>query len=174
MKFQLVAALLAGVAVAAPSTPSVDVGLSTSEEKHLEKRLDPITIAIIGGVTSGIVGASATQGLNVAKSAADWNAAREAFTKETVKSMWDKRRNNNEAAVCYNKGYEVSKPAQMRDLTSIRFKSGVLNTDYDCFYMWGPDNHFWSRGDGGFINLAIMHDKNACPFDSKTSDLFCH
>ncbi|KAF4305027.1 hypothetical protein GTA08_BOTSDO06398 [Botryosphaeria dothidea] len=65
--------------------------------------------------------------------------------------MW-KKRQNNEATVCYNMAYEVSKPAHMRGLASVRFESGVLNTDYDCFYMWAPDSHFWSRGDGGFIN----------------------
>lgn len=65
-----------------------------------------------------------------------------------------RRAKPNEAAVCYNMGYKVSKPNQMRELTSVRLKSGVLNTDYDCFFMWGPDNHFNSEGDGGYINVS--------------------
>lgn len=43
--------------------------------------------------------------------------------------MW-KKRQNNEATVCYNMAYEVSKPAHMRGLASVRFESGVLNTEY--------------------------------------------
>lgn len=95
--------------------------------------------------------------------------ARETFRQETVEKIGEKRQ-NNEDAVCYNMAYEVSKSAYIRGLTSVRFESGVLNTEYvslhvavwctstdqrnsyDCFYMWAPDSHFWSRGDGGFIN----------------------
>ncbi|KAI4693920.1 uncharacterized protein J4E84_002496 [Alternaria hordeiaustralica] len=82
--------------------------------------------------------------------------AREAFTKATVAEMI-KRAGPGEAAVCYNKGYDVTKPNQMRELSSVRFKSGVLNTDYDCFLMSGPDNSFYSRGDGGYINVSDCH-----------------
>jgi hypothetical protein len=65
-----------------------------------------------------------------------------------------RRARSGEAAICYNKNYRVSRPSQMRELTSVRFKSGILNTDYDCFFMRGPDNHFNSFGDGGYINVS--------------------
>jgi hypothetical protein len=66
MKFQLITALLAGAAAAAPTNPSV-------QENQVEKRvLDPVSIAILGSVVSGVVGASVTQGYNLAKEAADW------------------------------------------------------------------------------------------------------
>jgi hypothetical protein len=73
MKFQLITALLAGVATAAPASSLVTD--SSVEAVELSKRVvDPVSIAIIGGVVSGIVGASATQALNFAKDASDWNA----------------------------------------------------------------------------------------------------
>lgn len=46
-------------------------------------------------------------------------------------------------------------------------------SSYDCFYMWGPDNHFNSQGDGGYINLSVSYDGNKCQFDKSTSDLYC-
>ena len=61
----------------------------------------------------------------------------------------------------------------MSDLTSVQFKKGPLHTNYDCFYMWGPANHFNSQGDGGYINLSIDCDADKCSFDSSTSDLYC-
>ncbi|KAI4631233.1 hypothetical protein J4E81_005085 [Alternaria sp. BMP 2799] len=175
MKFQLATALLAGTAAAVPTWPQPHphkTNWTAPAVPELDKRVvDPVSIAIIGGVVSGIVGVSGTAALNIAKDAIDWNAAREAFTKATVAEMI-KRAGPGEAAVCYNKGYDVTKPNQMRELSSVRFKSGVLNTDYDCFLMSGPDNSFYSRGDGGYINLAIQSPSN-CKFDSATSDLYC-
>lgn len=44
---------------------------------------------------------------------------------------------------------------------------------YDCFYMWGPNNHFNSNGDGGYINLAVVTRGDKCTFDGKTSDVYC-
>jgi hypothetical protein len=69
-----------------------------------------------------------------------------------------KRARPDEAAVCYNMGYRITKPNQVRELSSVRFKSGVLNTDYDCFLMAGPDNAFYSEGDGGYINVSHHHE----------------
>lgn len=43
---------------------------------------------------------------------------------------------------------------------------------YDCFYLRGPDNHFNSEGDGGYVNLAVITSGN-CSFDGKTSDVYC-
>jgi hypothetical protein len=73
MKFQLATALLAGAATAVPTWPHVHN--KTMESPELSKRVvDPVSIAIIGGVVSGIVGVSGTAALNIAKDAIDWNA----------------------------------------------------------------------------------------------------
>ncbi|KAL1795896.1 hypothetical protein ACET3X_006120 [Alternaria dauci] len=169
MKFTLVTALLAGAAVAVPTAP---IHAHNGTGEALDKRvIDPLSLAIIGGVASAVVAVSATDAVNQIKNVADWTAAREAFTKATVYEM-AKSAKPNEASICYNMGYKVSKPNQMRLLTSVRLKSGVLNTDYDCFYMSGPDNHFNTEGDGGYINLAVQNP-SSCSFDSKTSDVYC-
>lgn len=110
--------------------------------------------------------------------------------------MWSSRPSQASAAVCYNMGYIVSNHQEMSDLTSVKFSKGPLHTEYvlslishdqsptvwltfphvhsyDCFYMWGPNNHFNSQGDGGYVNLAVTYNKNACQFDDSTSDLYC-
>ncbi|KAK8182022.1 hypothetical protein HDK77DRAFT_86060 [Phyllosticta capitalensis] len=102
-----------------------------------------------------------------------WDETREAFTQKTVKALWDARDSSYDAAVCYNMGYVVSNTAQMYELTSVQLKQDLLHTDYDCFFMSGPDNHFNSQGDGGYINLATYYDSSKCTFDSSTSDLYC-
>lgn len=65
-----------------------------------------------------------------------------------------KSANSNEAAICCNVGYSVSDPSKVRELASVDFKSGPLNTDYDCFLYSGPGT-FQLEGDGGFINVSI-------------------
>lgn len=76
MKFQLATALLAGAAAAVPTWPHPQKTNWTSPAvPELDKRVvDPVSIAIIGGVVSGIVGVSGTAALNIAKDAIDWNA----------------------------------------------------------------------------------------------------
>ncbi|RAR08863.1 hypothetical protein DDE83_005780 [Stemphylium lycopersici] len=176
MKFQLITALLAGAAAASPlaheTVPELDLDISAKGDVSLEKRvIDPVSIAIIGGVVSGVVGVAATNAVDGLKSLANWDDAREAFTKATVNEM-NKSRKPNEAAICYNMAYDIKKPNQVRELASVQFKSGFLKTDYDCFFMYGPDNAFWSRGDGGFINVAIQAG-NQCSYDGKTGDVYC-
>jgi len=78
MKFQLATALLAGTAAAVPTWPHPHphkTNWTAPAVPELDKRVvDPVSIAIIGGVVSGIVGVSGTAALNIAKDAIDWNA----------------------------------------------------------------------------------------------------
>ncbi|KAF2145318.1 uncharacterized protein K452DRAFT_220391, partial [Aplosporella prunicola CBS 121167] len=99
--------------------------------------------------------------------------ARENFVKNTVREMWKKRAGDNEAAICYNMGYAVSDTTKVRELSTVEFKLGSLMTDYDCFFMSGPDNHFESQGDGGYINLGVMSNDGYCTFDGATDDVYC-
>ncbi|KAB2576190.1 hypothetical protein BFW01_g7161 [Lasiodiplodia theobromae] len=132
-----------------------------------------IAVTILTGAASAVISAAINQVAPTIANLGKWDEAREAFTQQTVKAMWDAKTEDYGAAVCYNMGYEVSNTNQMYEKTSVMLEQELLHTDYDCFFMSGPDNHFWTYGDGGYINLAIYHDSSKCWFDSNTSDLYC-
>ncbi|GME37697.1 hypothetical protein AA0111_g4810 [Neofusicoccum parvum] len=167
MQFTTVFAILAGLAAAAPINPA------TSHKNNLEKRLDPITISILSTAAASVTTVAIEKAVDLVQAASTWDEAREEFTKEVTRKMWQERKSDKEAAVCYNMAYDVSKPDQLRELVSVKFESGPLHTDYDCFFMEGPDNRFSSHGDGGYINLAVMSVDGICSFEDSTSDVIC-
>ncbi|PWN47910.1 hypothetical protein IE53DRAFT_389939 [Violaceomyces palustris] len=174
MKFLVAFTALVGLAAAAPSPSSIkEVPEGDSEIVERGGAAGAVASAAIGSAVGAIVTQAINGAVKVVGQALEWNAARETFTKETTRRMWASRPPRAAAAVCYNMGYDVSRRGQMSDLTSVKFSKGPFHTDYDCFYMWGPDNHFLSRGDGGYVNLSIDYDRNRCNFDSRTSDLYC-
>ena len=78
MKFQLITALLAGAAAASPlaheTVSELDLDISAESDVSLEKRvIDPVSIAIIGGVVSGVVGVAATNAVQELKNLANWD-----------------------------------------------------------------------------------------------------
>ncbi|KAK8163111.1 hypothetical protein IWX90DRAFT_262312 [Phyllosticta citrichinensis] len=132
-----------------------------------------VAVTILTSAATALMTAAINQVAPTIANLGSWDEAREAFTQKTVQAMWDARSSNYDAAVCYNMGYEVSNTAQMYEKTSVNLKQDLLHTDYDCFFISGPDNHFNSQGDGGYINLATHYDTSKCTFDSSTSDLYC-
>ncbi|EKG10190.1 hypothetical protein MPH_12790 [Macrophomina phaseolina MS6] len=128
-------------------------------------------------ILTTVAGAAITAAINqVAPTLANlskWDEVREAFTQQTVQALWDKNPAGYGAAICYNQDYEVSNPKQQYETTSVRLELQLLHTDYDCFYISGPDNHFWSRGDGGYQNVAIITDDSKCQYDGSTGDVYC-
>ncbi|XP_014562316.1 hypothetical protein COCVIDRAFT_84064, partial [Bipolaris victoriae FI3] len=104
----------------------------------------------------------------------NWNSARETFTQATVDAMWARNPDRNRwvAAACYNMKWDVANRGRISDVASVKLSMGALNTDYDCFYI-GRQNSLWTRGDGGYINLAVVSDNRFCTFDSRTADLDC-
>ncbi|OJD38113.1 uncharacterized protein BKCO1_5000159 [Diplodia corticola] len=132
-----------------------------------------VAITILTGAASAVITAAINQVAPTISGLGSWDEAREAFTQQTVKTMWDNRSSDYGAAICYNMAYEVSNTALMYEKTSVQLEQDLLHTDYDCFYMNGPDNHFWTQGDGGYINLAIYHDESKCWYDDNTADLYC-
>ncbi|KAB2580089.1 hypothetical protein DBV05_g1084 [Lasiodiplodia theobromae] len=170
MKFNTaMVALVAGLAAAAPAPKS-------DEHAALEKRIDPITAGIISGaVVTAIVGTASGVAVgsinNILPALSTWEQVREQFTKKTVAEMWARRPNNRVAAICYNMGYSVSKPKQVTELASVKISSGLLNTDYDCFFMQGPDARFKPQGDGGYINFAAMHNNAHCTYNK--GEIYC-
>lgn len=152
-----------------------DLAVRASTDVAVHKR--EIITAIVTAAGTAAVSAIVTKAVNAAGTLigqiANFDNAREEFTKATVQAMSDANPDPEKfvATICYNMDWDLENPAGMDGLTSAKITSGPLNTDYDCFYMTAP-NAFFSRGDGGFINLAIMNS-DKCTFDSETADLRC-
>ncbi|KAI1031341.1 hypothetical protein LB504_000131 [Fusarium proliferatum] len=142
----------------------------------LSKR-EPVTIAILTAAGT----AAATAIVNEAVSAAaafigdisNFDAGREAFTVQTTEAMMANNPDPErfQAAACYNKAFSVADPANIDGQSSVEFRLGILNTDYECMYIAAP-NQFFTEGDGGLINLSFTHT-DRCTFDQETADLTC-
>ncbi|KAI6379160.1 hypothetical protein MCOR25_002036 [Pyricularia grisea] len=152
------------------NTAPVEVAQLDARQTAKEQITAAITEAVKDAVTALAV-KGAKMGAQFVKDLKNWTNAREEFTKATVKEMWEAQTDKNTfpAAVCYNMGYKAEGAA---GLIKVDLKSGLLKTDYDCFYMPGNSN-FKAEGDGGFINLAIQSDSNRCKYDSKAKTLTC-
>ncbi|KAH7042790.1 hypothetical protein B0J12DRAFT_761370 [Macrophomina phaseolina] len=160
-----------------PTDPEVAVDLTT--EKAIEKRAVPVAVIAAGSAMgSAVLGDLTTRAINAAVGLigdiGNWNAARERFTRTTTAEMWKRNPDFNrwKAAVCYNMAYEVRDRNNVAGFKDANFKLGALSTDYDCMYL-GRGNAFWTRGDGGFINLSYTYQRGACTFDGNTGDLTC-
>ncbi|KAM0237046.1 hypothetical protein ACHAP5_009144 [Fusarium lateritium] len=150
--------------------------VSKSHAQVLSKR-EPVTAAILTAAGTAAVSAIVTEAVNAAVDfigdVASFDSAREAFTVQTTEAMMA----NNpdparfQAAACYNKGYSVADPANIDGQSSVEFKLGLLNTDYECMYIAAP-NQFFTESDGGLINLSFTHT-DRCTFDQETADLTC-
>ncbi|UZP38477.1 hypothetical protein NXS19_006293 [Fusarium pseudograminearum] len=169
--FTTIVAAIAGCSaiVNGAAIPTESTGLQTTtlhrrqvtKEHHLSK---PVTAVV-------------TQAVNAAVSfigdISNFDAGREAFTVQTTEAMMA----NNpdparfQAAACYNQGFTVADPANIDGQSSVEFKLGLLNTDYECMYIAAP-NQFFTEGDGGLINLSFTHT-DRCTFDPETADLTC-
>ncbi|EKG12743.1 hypothetical protein MPH_10124 [Macrophomina phaseolina MS6] len=160
-----------------PADPELVVDITT--EKAIEKRAIPaVVIAAGSAMGSAALGDLTTRAINAAVgligNIANWNAARERFTRTTTAEMWKRNPDYNrwKAAVCYNMAYDVRDRNNVAGFKDANFKLGALSTDYDCMYL-GRGNAFWTRGDGGYINLSYTYQRGACTFDGRTGDLTC-
>ncbi|OLN97844.1 hypothetical protein CCHL11_02573 [Colletotrichum chlorophyti] len=117
--------------------------------------------------------AAGAAAVNQIKGLKNWNKAREQFTQLMTQIMMDHNPNPGVAvaAICYNKDYDVKDPRGIYGLQSESISVWPAHTNYDCFYM-GRNNAFWSRGDGGTINLYTRYYSPPCRFDDQ-DDLYC-
>ncbi|KAK7926934.1 hypothetical protein PG985_003932 [Apiospora marii] len=169
----------ASIAAATPTGPySPNAGVVEKREPQtLGHQKREILTAILTTVGTTAATAITTKAIEAAsgliKDLANFENAREAFTKKTAEDMWAQNPDPAKyaAAVCYNMAYDLEDPQGMDGLTSAKMTLGPLHVDYDCFYMTA-NNALYTRGDGGFINLAVFND-DRCTFDSNTSDLTC-
>ncbi|KAI9167873.1 hypothetical protein HJFPF1_04013 [Paramyrothecium foliicola] len=150
--------------------------LEASESQAVEKRGATLVVLGIAGTAAvtKLTEMAIEIGADFIKNLGDWNDAREEFTKKTTDEMWKKNPNYAKfpAVACYNKGYHVQNPGNIDGKVSAKFKLGLLNTDYDCMYIAGP-NQFYTHSDGGYINLSYTYNPNRCSFDKATGDLTC-
>jgi hypothetical protein len=126
---------------------------------HVLSKREPVTVAILTAAGTAAATAIVTEAVNAAVAfigdVANFDSAREAFTVQTTDAMMA----NNpdparfQAAACYNKGFSVADPANIDGQSSVEFKLGLLNTDYECMYIAAP-NQFFTEGDGGLINVS--------------------
>ncbi|KAK8105327.1 uncharacterized protein PG998_004203 [Apiospora kogelbergensis] len=182
-------ALLSATVTLTSATPtghySPNAAVAIAEERSVVQTLDrrapvekrEILLAILTAVGTTAATAITTKAVEAAagliKNLANFDNAREAFTKKTADAMWAANPDPKKyaAAVCYNMSYDLQDPKGMDGLISAKMTLGPLHTDYDCFYMTA-NNALYTRGDGGFINLAFVSDKR-CTFDRDTADLTC-
>ncbi|KAH7090625.1 hypothetical protein FB567DRAFT_590007 [Paraphoma chrysanthemicola] len=165
---------LANSAIAVP-TPIEDVETSmevNQDANVLEKRFGPIVIVLAKVIGGQLLAGAAKAGVDIAKAKlepegpkfSDFDKAREAFTQELAKDLYDKR---YPAAVkgiaCYNGPYEFSKGANYEGPINVKFKWDIYNTDYDCFEM--ISGSVTNKGDGGYINTA---EYGTCSFNKGT------
>jgi hypothetical protein len=163
----IVAALAGCSAVVNGAAVPINGGLPgltlDARDQPLTKR-EPVLAAIL--VAAGTAAVSAVVSEAVSATAkligdiANFDSARESFTKETTKAMMAKNPDPKrfQAAACYNQGFSVANPANIDGQNSVKFSLGLLNTDYECMYIAAP-NQFFTEGDGGFINVSRLHAK---------------
>lgn len=44
---------------------------------------------------------------------------------------------------------------------------------WDCLYIWGPDQQFYSEDDVKFDRMAVRMDNTKCSLDNVTMDISC-
>ncbi|KAF5688119.1 hypothetical protein FDENT_5017 [Fusarium denticulatum] len=151
-------------------------GTVDSTGQILSKR-EPVTIAILTAAGTAAVSAIVSEAVSAAAAfigdISNFDAGREAFTVQTTETMMANNPDPQrfQAAACYNKAFSVADPANIDGQSSVEFRLGILNTDYECMYIAAP-NQFFTEGDGGLINLSFTHT-DRCTFDQETADLTC-
>jgi len=163
--------------VAPEPMPEYQLEARDPQGEDLKQQLIAIVLSaakdIAKDAATAIAAAAVKETNKVIKNLKNWTPAREAFTKATAKEMWGNNPDPKKyaAAICYNMDYSVSDPAGVAGLLKAQLKSGLLHTDYDCFFM-SAGNTMKLKGDGGFINLATKSD-NRCTYDKNTKFIRC-
>jgi hypothetical protein len=126
---------------------------------HILSKREPVTVAILTAAGTAAATAIVTEAVNAAVSfigdISNFDAGREAFTVQTTEAMMANNPDPErfQAAACYNKAFSVADPANIDGQSSVEFRLGILNTDYECMYIAAP-NQFFTEGDGGLINVS--------------------
>ncbi|RFN45617.1 hypothetical protein FIE12Z_10119 [Fusarium flagelliforme] len=176
--FTTIVVALAGSAIVNAAAVPTEQHLTTTtlHTRELAKR-EPVTAAILTAAGTAAVTALVNEAVQAAVGfigdISNFDAGREAFTVQTTEAMMANNPDPErfQAAACYNKAFSVADPANIDGQSSVEFRLGILNTDYECMYIAAP-NQFFTEGDGGLINLSFTHT-DRCTFDQATADLTC-
>lgn len=139
------------------TTTLQDRAVFKGSDHHLSKR-EPVTAAILTAAGTAAVTAIVNEAVSAAVAfigdISNFDSGREAFTVQTTEAMMANNPDPErfQAAACYNQGFSVADPANIDGQSSVEFKLGILNTDYECMYIAAP-NQFFTEGDGGLINV---------------------
>ena len=158
--FTTIVAALAGSAIVNAAAVPTEQHLTTTtlHTRELAKR-EPVTAAILTAAGTAAVTAIVNEAVKAAVGfigdISNFDAGREAFTVQTTEAMMANNPDPErfQAAACYNKGFSVADPANIDGQSSVEFRLGILNTDYECMYIAAP-NQFFTEGDGGLINVS--------------------
>ncbi|RYP13367.1 hypothetical protein DL765_006908 [Monosporascus sp. GIB2] len=167
-------AIIATMASAAPAGAKTEAGEARSVSLQKREPVSAVILATVGtALVTAVVERAVTEVADLIGDIASFDAGREAFTQQTTDAMFAQNPDpaRFQAAACYNQGFSFADPANVDGQTSVEFRQGLLNTDYECFYIAAP-NQFFTEGEGGFINLSITHS-DRCTFDAATADLTC-
>ncbi|SAM77743.1 uncharacterized protein UBRO_20553 [Ustilago bromivora] len=101
----------------------------------------------------------------------------EEFGIHNVATMWQNRPAKAHAAVCINsrwnvKNYDNVSPA----MTVVYFKKTFWKNKvlmWDCVYIWGPDQQFYSFDGVKTDRMAWALDETKCSMDNVTMDVSC-
>ncbi|SPC60782.1 uncharacterized protein UHOD_20553 [Ustilago sp. UG-2017b] len=94
-----------------------------------------------------------------------------------VATMWQNRPAHAHAAICINsrwnvKNYDNFSPA----MTVAYFKKALFKKKivlWDCLYIWGPGQQFYSFDDVKTDRMAWALDETKCSMDNVTMDVSC-
>ncbi|KAH7219585.1 hypothetical protein DER44DRAFT_651148 [Fusarium oxysporum] len=144
---------------------------------HILSKREPVTIAILTAAGTAAVSAIVSEAVSAAAAfigdISNFDAGREAFTVQTTETMMANNPDPErfQAAACYNKAFSVADPANIDGQSSVEFRLGILNTDYECMYIAAP-NQFFTEGDGGLINDTMLRSPKQEVLVSKTRGTF--
>lgn len=140
-------ALLSATVTLTSATPtghySPNAAVAIAEERSVVQTLDrrapvekrEILLAILTAVGTTAATAITTKAVEAAagliKNLANFDNAREAFTKKTADAMWAANPDPKKyaAAVCYNMSYDLQDPKGMDGLISAKMTLGPLHTE---------------------------------------------
>ncbi|SJX61325.1 uncharacterized protein SRS1_10318 [Sporisorium reilianum f. sp. reilianum] len=104
----------------------------------------------------------------------------EEFGRSSVEIMWTNKPDNMSAAICiqgswFVKNYDLIS-ATMRTSYFKKTWFGFTTCEvrnWDCLYIAGPDNQFYSEDDVKFDQMAVHLDEKKCSLDNSTMDVTC-
>ncbi|KAJ1022737.1 hypothetical protein NDA18_005072 [Ustilago nuda] len=102
---------------------------------------------------------------------------KEKFGSHNAAIMWENRPAKAQAVVCINGAWDVKNYDNVSPAVSVAyFNQKLLKKKvfiWDCVYIWGPDQQFYSFDDVKADRMAWALDDDKCSKDDATMDISC-